>query len=274
MPELPEVETVRRSLERRLCGRRIMAIDVRERRLRTALRPRELRRRLLGREIRCLGRRAKYLLLHLSDEQVLVFHLGMSGRLSYVSAQQPLEPHTHVRLHFDSGKELRFRDHRRFGMLFVVRRSRLARHPRFAHLGVEPLDDSFSPQYLHARSRGVRKPVKNFLMDAAVVVGVGNIYASEALHHAGVHPLRAASRVSRSRWGLVHAAVRDTLRRALHAGGTTLNDFHDADGSEGEFQVELSVYGRDGGPCLRCPGTIRRIVQAGRSTFYCARCQR
>lgn len=274
VPELPEVETVRRSLERTLSGRRIVGVDVLERRLRTPLRPAELRRRLVGRQVGSLRRRAKYLLIHLSDEQVLVLHLGMSGRLSYVSEQHAIEPHTHVRLHFDSGKELRFRDHRRFGMLFVVRRSRLARHPRFARLGVEPLEDGFSPAYLHAASRGVRKPVKNFLMDAAVVVGVGNIYANEALHRAGVHPLRAAMRVSRARWERVHAAVRDTLQAALQAGGTTLNDFHDADGSAGEFQVELSVYGREGATCGRCRGTIRRIVQAGRSTFYCTLCQR
>jgi len=274
MPELPEVETVRRSLARSLTGRRIVAVDVRERRLRTPLRPAELRRRLIGRRIRALGRRAKYLLVHLSDDQIMVLHLGMSGRLAYVARHKPLEPHTHVRVGFDSTKELRFRDHRRFGMLFVVQESHLERHPRFARLGAEPLDASFSPQYLSARARGVRKPVKNFLMDAGVVVGVGNIYASEALHRAGVHPARAAGRLSAARWERLHAAVRETLHGALSAGGTTLNDFRDADGSEGEFQVELRVYGREGEPCLRCSGTVRRVVQAGRSTFYCGRCQR
>ncbi len=274
MPELPEVETVRRSLARSLAGRRIVGIDVRERRLRTPLRPTELRRRLIGRRVQRLGRRAKYLLLELSDEQVLVLHLGMSGRLTYVAPDASLEPHTHVRVRFDSNKELRFRDHRRFGMLFVVRASHLERHPRFVRLGAEPLDATFSPEYLRARARGVRKPVKNFLMDAAVVVGVGNIYASEALHTAGVHPVRAAGRLSAVRWQRVHAAVRDTLHRALTAGGTTLNDFRDADGREGEFQVELRVYGREGERCPRCPGTVRRIVQSGRSTFYCGRCQR
>jgi len=274
VPELPEVETVRSSLQRSLTARRVIGVDVRERRLRTLLRPAELRRRLVGRHIEGVRRRAKYLLVYLSDHQVLVVHLGMSGRLSYVLDSEPLESHTHVRIQFDSGKELRFRDPRRFGMIFLVHESRLTAHPRFARLGVEPLDDGFSPQYLQERSRGVRKPIKNFLMDSAVVVGVGNIYASEALYVAGVHPARHAGRLSRRSWERVHAAVRDTLHRALRAGGTTLNDFHDADGSEGTFQVELSVYGRDGGACLRCPGTIRRIVQAGRSTFYCVRCQR
>lgn len=274
VPELPEVETVRRSLERSLVGRRFVEVEVLERRLRTPLRPAELRRQLVGRRIERLDRRAKYLLLALSGDRVLVIHLGMSGRLSCVMPRQALETHTHVRLWLDSGRELRFRDHRRFGMLFVVHAARLERHPRFATLGVEPLDADFSPDYLVARARGVRKPIKNFLMDAAVVVGVGNIYASEALYVAGVHPTRAAGRLSRPRWEKVHAAVRDTLQRALRAGGTTLSDFRDADGSEGEFQIELSVYGRDGGTCLRCPGRIRRIVQAGRSTFYCPRCQR
>lgn len=274
MPELPEVETVRRSLERCLVGRRFVGLQVHERRLRTPLRPTELRRQLMGRRVERLGRRAKYLLLMLDDDRVLVIHLGMSGRLSCVTPRDALESHTHVRLQLDSGRELRFRDHRRFGMLFVVRASRLARHPRFVALGVEPLDAEFTADYLARRARGVAKPIKNFLMDAAVVVGVGNIYANEALHTAGIHPARAAGRLSRARWERVHAAVRDTLERALRAGGTTLSDFKDAEGSEGEFQVELSVYGREGGACLRCPGRIRRLVQAGRSTFYCTRCQR
>jgi formamidopyrimidine-DNA glycosylase len=274
MPELPEVETIRRGLERFLPGRSFTRLDVHDPRLRTPLRPATLRRRLVGRRVEALKRRAKYLLVELDDGSVLVLHLGMSGRLSWTTAEQPLEPHTHVVFQFDSEKELRFRDHRRFGMLFVVRRERLDHHPRFAHLGPEPLEAGFSPGYLLERSRGVRRPLKNFLMDATVVVGVGNIYASETLHRARVHPSTAAARLRLPRWERVHAAVRHTLESALVAGGTTLNDFHSVDGREGEFQVQLDVYGREGEACGRCGRIIRRVVQSGRSTFYCPGCQR
>jgi formamidopyrimidine-DNA glycosylase len=273
MPELPEVETVRRGLERRVLGRTIVRVEVREARLRTPLAAATLKRQLVGRRIEALDRRAKYLLLHLSDAHVLVFHLGMTGRLSVEPAVAPLRPHTHVRLGLEPPDELRFADVRRFGMLFVVRRDRLDRHPRFLHLGPEPLGPGFTPEYLAERARRVRKPIKNFLMDASVVVGVGNIYATEALHRAAVHPNTPAGKLRPSRIERLHTAVREVLGEALHAGGTTLNDFADVDGAEGEFQVNLQVYGRAGEPCLRCGRTIRRSVQAGRSTFYCPGCQ-
>lgn len=274
MPELPEVETIRRSLLPGLMGRRIEALQVRNRRLRTPLQPARLRRELLGRYIAGIERRAKYLLLRLSDEQILVLHLGMSGRLSLVTPDVPLEPHTHVRLRLDGGRELRFRDHRRFGMLFVVAAADLPRHPRFCSLGPEPLEEAFTPALLQARARGLRRPVKNFIMDARVVVGVGNIYASEALHRAQVHPETEAQRLRLLRWERLHGAIRETLLRALRAGGTTLSDYRAADGRAGEFQVELAVYDREGQPCPRCARRIRRIVQAGRSTYFCPRCQR
>src|SRR5262249_11099617 len=171
---------------------------------------------------------------------------GMSGRLALVPAAAGLEPHTHVRLRLDSDEELRFSDQRRFGMFFVLEADRLMRHPRFAHLGPEPLGPEVTADYLLRRARRLRRPVKNFLMDSGVVVGVGNIYASEALHQAGVHPAAAAGKLRRDRWERVQAAVRWTLRRALRAGGTTLADFRSADRRAGEFQVQLRVYGRDG----------------------------
>ena len=273
MPELPEVETVRRGLERRVVGRTIRRLEVRESRLRTPLVPRALRRALLGRRIEALERRAKYLLVHLSGRQVLVIHLGMTGQLVVERAGAPLGPHTHVRLGLEANDELRYTDARRFGMLFVVPRRELEAHPRFAHLGPEPLGPDFTPQYLRTRARSVRKPVKSFLMDAAVVVGVGNIYATEALHRARVHPRTPAGRLGGARWERVHDAVRDVLVEALRAGGTTLQDFRDADGRSGDFQVQLRVYGRQGEACSRCGRRIRRIVQAGRSTFYCPGCQ-
>jgi len=274
MPELPEVETIRRCLARWLPGRTFVGVEVHNPHLRTRLRRGRLRQQLLGHRVAALGRRAKYLLVEISSGQVLVFHLGMSGQLSLVPRDAPRAPHTHLCLQLDSGDELRLCDHRRFGMLFVVGAKRLQRHPRFAHLGPEPLGRHFTPAYLQQRSRGVRKPVKNFLMDAAVVVGIGNIYASEALYAARVHPLTVAGRIGPERWQRVHVAVRATLRRALRAGGTTFSDFQSADGREGAFQVRLRVYDREGQTCGRCGRTIRRIVQAGRSSFYCPGCQR
>jgi len=274
LPELPEVETVRRSLATRLPGRRIEALDIQQPQLRNLLQPAALRRQLVGTQVVRVARRAKYLLLHLSSADVLVLHLGMSGRLALVAAATALEPHTHARIHLDDGMELRFRDPRRFGMLFVVSQEQLERHPRFVHLGPEPLTAAFTPLYLQQRARGLKRPVKNFLMDAGVVVGVGNIYASEALYRARVHPATPARRLTLQRWQRVHAAVRATLRHALRAGGTTLRDFRAADGRAGEFRVRLAVYGREGEACRRCSRVLRRAVQSGRSTFYCPGCQR
>ena len=274
MPELPEVETIRRGLESRLAGARIRRVEVLETRLRTPLSPRQLEAELRGRRIQALARRGKYLLLHLSGGRVLVFHLGMTGQLMVVRRDAPLTAHTHVRIGLEGGEELRYADTRRFGMLFVLRRQALDRHPRFRHLGPEPLGPEFTPEYLQQRARRVRKPIKNFLMDAAVVVGLGNIYATEALYRAGIHPSRASGRIAAERWKRLHAAILEVLGDALRAGGTTLQDYRNADGEAGLFQNRLLMYGRAGEACERCGRRIRRIVQAGRSTFYCPGCQR
>jgi formamidopyrimidine-DNA glycosylase len=273
MPELPEVETLRRGLAARIVGRRLGRVEVRDARLRSRATPAALRASLQGRTVRAVERRAKYLLVHLSGRQVLVVHLGMSGQLVLADPAAPLQPHTHVRIGVGGAGELRYTDPRRFGMLFVVPRSRLAAHPRFANLGPEPLATDFSAGYLLERSRRVRKPIKNFLMDAAVVVGVGNIYACEALYRARIHPTTPAGRLSAERWHRLRRAVRAVLQAALRAGGTTLKDFRDAAGGSGMFQHRLDVYDRSGHPCRRCRRTIRRIVQAGRSTYYCPGCQ-
>lgn len=273
MPELPEVETLRRGLAARIVGRRLGPVEVREARLRTRLGPASLRAALAGRTVRAVGRRAKYLLVHLSGDRVLVVHLGMSGRLVLADPAAPLAPHTHVRIGVTGAGELRYTDPRRFGMLFVVAHGRLATHPRFAKLGPEPLEPAFSVEHLQGRARGARKPVKNFLMDSAVVVGVGNIYACEALHRARVHPSTAAGRLARERWQRLHEAVRAVLLAALQDGGTTLKDFRDVAGGFGAFQHRLDVYDRAGEPCRRCGRMVRRIVQAGRSTYYCPGCQ-
>jgi len=273
MPELPEVETVRRSLARRIVGRAVTGCIVRETRFRTPIDRAALQVALRDRRVVGVERRSKYLLIALAGEDVLVLHLGMSGRLDLVRRGTSLLPHTHVQLELDGGDELRFSDPRRFGMLFVTSRASLPAHPRFADLGIEPFDRGFTADYLLGCARTSRRPVKNFLMDARVVVGVGNIYASEALHRARVRPSTSVRRLSPQRMRSVHAAVRAVLAAAVRAGGTTLQDFRDTDGHAGRFRVRLRVYDRDGEACRRCGRTIRRIVQAGRSTFYCPGCQ-
>jgi formamidopyrimidine-DNA glycosylase len=274
MPELPEVEVLRRSLEPHLTGDRIERVEVHNPALREPVRVRELARRAAGREVRSLGRRSKYLLIGLEGGETVVVHLGMSGRLTLAAGTEPLEPHEHVAFHLRSGRRLRLRDPRRFGLVFAVPAGGLAADPHFAHLGVEPLEPGFSGELLARAAAGRRGPVKSFLMDARVVVGVGNIYASETLFRAGVHPARSVSRISAARWDRVAEAAVGVLRQAIAEGGTTLNDFADGEGRSGYFQVSLSAYGREGEGCTACGRPIRRIVQSGRSTFYCPVCQR
>jgi formamidopyrimidine-DNA glycosylase len=277
MPELPEIEVLRRSLEPHLLGDTIERALVRDPRLRVPVLPRELAKRVTGRTIRALSRRAKYLLIELDGldgGQTLVVHLGMSGRLTLVPAAEPEEPHEHVAFYLRSGRRLRLRDPRRFGMVLALPTARLLTSPHFAGLGVEPLAPGFDGAFLAAAAAGRRGPVKPFLMDGRIVVGVGNIYATEALFRAGIHPLRSVARLSRERWERLAEAVVAVLSQAIAQGGTTLSDFADGEGRSGYFQVALAAYDREGEPCSACGAPIRRIVQAGRSTFYCPRCQR
>lgn len=288
MPELPEVEVVRRTLEPHLEGDVVERLEVRAERLREPLDGEALSRDAAGRHVVRLRRRAKYLLVDLeptgavarpaSASTTLVIHLGMSGRLTVREAAAgggppaPL-PHEHLVVHLASGRVLSFCDPRRFGQVFTLPTAELEDDRHFAHLGVEPLGGELTGDYLRAAARGRRGPVKPYLMDATVVVGVGNIYASEAVFAAGIHPKRSVKRISSARWERLAAAVRQVLEDALAQGGTTLNDFTDGEGNAGYFQVSLSVYGREREPCPRCGEAVRRIVQAGRSTFYCAGCQ-
>ncbi|HEX6203628.1 MAG TPA: bifunctional DNA-formamidopyrimidine glycosylase/DNA-(apurinic or apyrimidinic site) lyase, partial [Thermoanaerobaculia bacterium] len=227
-------------------------------------------------------RRAKYLLVEVAGGRTLALHLGMSGRLTLAepagdgaagAAAPPPLPHEHLVIHLGSGRRLSFVDPRRFGLAFTLPTADLEADPHFAHLGVEPLSDAFDGAYLTAAARGRRGPVKPFLMDATVVVGVGNIYASEALFAAGVHPKRSVARISPTRWRRLAAAVRETLERAIDQGGSSISDFVDGEGRSGYFQVTFAVYDREGLPCPRCGTAVRRIVQAGRSTYYCPGCQ-
>jgi len=272
MPELPEVETLRRSLVPHLTGRRLVGVEVRETRLREPVDGAALVA-LCPARIEAVGRRAKYLLLRLSDDRTLLCHLGMSGRLVVGTAAAGWRRHDHVRLLLDDGSCLTFHDPRRFGRLVVATTSRLADHPLLAHLGPEPLWPDLTAEGLARVAAGRRQAVKPFLMDGRVVVGIGNIYACEALFAARIHPATAAGRIRPVRWQRLVAAIRTVLTASIAAGGTTLRDFADGEGRGGLYQLHTRVYGRTGEPCLRCGRIVRRTVQTGRTTFYCTGCQ-
>jgi len=273
MPELPEVETIRRGLQRALSGRVIREVRIAETRLRRKVDARRLKTLTIGQRIEDVDRRAKYLLCRLSNQATLILHLGMSGRILLCDEAVPLEKHDHIQFCLDDGRELRFRDPRRFGLVDAAANGELQNHPLFANLGIEPFDPSCTPKFLFVRSRRLTKPIKNFLMDGSIIVGVGNIYANEALFRAKINPQIAAGKLQLQEWKKLLKAVHKTLKLAIAAGGTTLNDFHDSDGAMGYFQQQLMVYSRDGEACHVCGGKIKRIVQAGRSTFYCRHCQ-
>jgi formamidopyrimidine-DNA glycosylase len=274
VPELPEVEVLRQSLEPLIVGDTIARVEVWNDSLREPVDRRQLERLTSGRTIRGVRRRAKYLLVDLDGDATLVTHLGMSGRLTLVAEEVPREPHEHVAFHLASGRRLRFRDPRRFGLVIALETASLDQDRHFRHLGIEPLTNGFGGRELEDLARRRRAPVKSFLMDARVLVGVGNIYASEALYRAGIHPMRSVARISSARWQRLADSIRQTLGQAVREGGTTLNDFADGRGRGGLFQVSLVAYDREGKTCQRCGGTIRRIVQSGRSTYYCPGCQR
>jgi formamidopyrimidine-DNA glycosylase len=291
MPELPEVETIRRSLIPHLVGRTVQAVVVRNGDFRQPVDPEAMRERVVGQRIGELSRRGKYLLCELSGDTVLVFHLGMSGRLTVVPVDRPLDPHDHLLLKLSGRRdrpleELRLRDPRRFGLAVVLDRQSIATSSLFAHLGPEPLADlgprsASAPAVdggsLHARTRRRRAPVKALLLDARLLTGVGNIYACESLYQAGIDPRTPAGKLGPKRWTRLLTAVQAVLASAIAEGGTSLDDYGDfrnGDGDPGAFQVSLFVYGREGEPCRRCGRAIRRIVQTGRSTYYCSRCQR
>ncbi len=269
MPELPEVETSRRGIEPHIVDCKITRVIVRNRRLRWPI-SRSVDSNLAGETVTSVGRRAKYLLINTAVGSAIL-HLGMSGSVFIVDSDTPAGIHDHVDLEFDSGKSLRFRDPRRFGSLHWSRNP--LQHKLLRKLGPEPLTDEFDGDHLWRLSRGRRVSIKQFIMNAAVVVGVGNIYASEALFMAGVHPRRAAGRISLSRYQTLAAEIQAVLENAIKAGGTTLRDFYGGDGEAGYFQRQLEVYGRDGEPCRRCNKPVTAIVQGQRSTFYCKQCQ-
>jgi formamidopyrimidine-DNA glycosylase len=275
MPELPEVETTRRGIARGLVGKRVRAVVVRERRQRWPI-PRTLGAALRGQRIDAVRRRGKYLLIDTPGGSALV-HLGMTGSLQFVDATAAPRKHDHWDLVLDDGRALRMHDPRRFGALLWIGAGRdPSRHALLAALGPEPLDRSVDALAAHLAevARGRRGAVKQFLMDGKVVVGVGNIYASEALFAARVRPGRAAGRVNAAEWRAIARAVQRVLARAIAKGGTTLKDFSQPDGSPGYFRIQLNVYDRAGLPCRRCATPIRTRVQGQRATYWCPECQR
>ncbi len=270
MPELPEVETSRRGIAPWVLNQQVRGVVVRDRRLRWPV-PGDIERVLPGQVIRSLRRRAKYLLLE-TNAGTAMLHLGMSGSLRIIDAEEPAGKHDHVDIQFDSGKALRFRDPRRFGSLLWTEKPK--EHDLLRYLGPEPLSEDFDGEYLWQTARGRRVNIKQFIMNSSVVVGVGNIYASEALFLAGIHPKRRADRISSTRMQRLAGAIKSVLEKAIEAGGTTLRDFYGGDGEPGYFRPKLEVYGRDGEPCRRCKRSITVAVLGQRSTFYCKNCQR
>ncbi len=281
MPELPEVETVRRGLLPHLEGRRIARAEARRPDLRWPLPP-DLVQVLTGARVKELRRRSKYLLADLDRGGTLLLHLGMSGRLLVEGAglagfhRDPaiLPRHDHVVLETEEGTTITFNDARRFGMVDLIREG--TAHPLLDHLGPEPFDPGFNAAYLAARFAGRRAPVKQALLDQRIVAGLGNIYVSEALHRAHIDPRRAAGRIGAARLEALAGHIREVLADAIAAGGSSLRDHRQASGELGYFQHSFRVYGREGQPCLRdgCGGTVERIVQSGRSTFFCPVCQK
>jgi len=275
MPELPEVETVRRGLALKMTGRRIVQAELRRADLRRPFPP-ALAKRLDGARIGALGRRGKYILIELDSDGLLLLHLGMSGRVTAGAAGVPDAPHDHVVLRLDDGIVIRFNDPRRFGLLDYLKRGEEASHPLLAALGPEPLEASFNGAYLAAALAGRMTPIKSALLDQRVVAGLGNIYVCEALFRSGVSPRRLAGSVGHRRAERLVDGIRSVLTEAIEAGGSSLRDYVQADGELGYFQHRWAVYSHEGDPCpgCDCGGAVRRIVQSGRSTFYCPKRQR
>lgn len=270
MPELPEVETTRRGIEPHLLGQRITHASVFDPRLRWRVRD-DLASWLEGRQITAVTRRSKYLLVHFDNDERLLIHLGMSGSLRIVTPETPRKKHDHLEICLDNGKILRFHDPRRFGALLTDHEE--TPHIRLHDLGPEPLSDAFDTDYLSAQLQKRRQPIKPSLMNAAIVVGVGNIYANEALFLAGIHPATSANALDHTQIARLVDAIKNVLASAIEQGGTTLRDFVREDGQPGYFKQTLNVYDRADQPCRVCGTPIIKMVQAQRATYFCPICQ-
>ena len=271
MPELPEVETSRRGITPHIINQTIKQVILRQPKLRWLI-PAEIPQIFAAQQIEQVQRRGKYLLLKTS-KATLILHLGMSGVLRVLDSNTPAKKHDHVDLVFTHGISLRFSDPRRFGCLLWTNTDPL-QHRLLKHLGIEPLDSAFNSAYLFKQSRKRKLTIKQLLMHNHLVVGIGNIYANEALFAASIRPTKSAATLTQAQCKLLVPAIKRILRRAIKAGGTTLNDFTQSDGNPGYFKQKLQVYDRAGQPCKKCKSTVKQIVIAGRSSFYCPYCQR
>jgi len=270
MPELPEVETTKRGLEQHVVGRQVLSAQIHQKQLRWEI-PSHLPTTIKGEFIKKISRRAKYILIKFSNG-TLVMHLGMSGSVSVVPSDEVLKKHHHFELILDNTTSMRFHDPRRFGsILWQQNNEQLS---LFKNLGPEPLSSEFNDNTLYLSSRGRKKNIKAFIMDSNIVVGVGNIYASESLFLAGISPKKVAGKTSKKRYQVLTQCIKQILSEAINNGGTTLNDFSNIDGEPGYFSQVLSVYGRNDMSCYQCNGTIKRIVQNQRASYYCPRCQK
>jgi len=274
MPELPEVETTRRGVTPHLVGKRVSGVEIRQPNLRWPV-PFELAQKIEDQPLLAIERRAKYLLFRFQGGTMLV-HLGMSGSLRIVTADDPLQKHDHIDIRFGRGisaRVMRYSDPRRFGS-FLWQEGEPMEHKLLRRLGPEPLSDEFDVEYLYRQSRGKSKAIKLLIMEQSVVVGVGNIYANEALFMAGIDPRREAGRISRKRLLRLVDAIKEVLNAAIAAGGTTLRDFVGGDGKPGYFSQVLQIYGREGTACGGCSKPIKKVVQGQRATFFCSTCQK
>jgi formamidopyrimidine-DNA glycosylase len=271
MPELPEVETIRRQLAPHLEGRVITAAEILDPRWTQPQAPAEVEQALAGRLVERIGRAGKYLIWQLADEVILLIHLRMTGSLLF---DPPADPrHTRVRLELDDGHRLVYVDPRRFGTAHLLLGQPALHAYLDDRLGAEPLTDAFTVDYLRAQARGRTAPVKAFVLDQRRIAGVGNIYADEALFRAAVHPLRAAGSLKAGQYAALHTAIEDALRDGIDAKGATIDDFRHVDGAYGSFQDRFLVHLREGEPCVRCGTTIRKLVVGGRGTYVCEHCQ-
>ena len=268
MPELPEVETTKNGLAKLLINKTITKVEIFNPSLRWSI-DKSIITKLSNQTISSFSRRGKYILFNLNQGHLMI-HLGMSGKINVLDINEPLKKHDHFLLHFNK-EVMRFNDPRRFGSIFYLES---LNHKLLNSLGVEPLEDSFNENYLFENSRNKTQNVKAFIMDSKIVVGVGNIYACESLYKAGINPKTRANKISNQRYMNLTNNIKEVLRKAIKAGGTTLQDFAKVDGKPGYFSQELSVYGRENENCYNCNGKIKRIVQNQRSTFYCPKCQK
>lgn len=276
MPELPEVEVVRRGLLNHLPGRTITGLFTDGKRLRLPVPEKELRARLTGARIIDVRRRAKYLLIDFDNGELLILHLGMTGILGLFSRKAEIAPHDHVCWNLDNGYDLRFNDVRRFGSVRLIGPEQIATLEQtvFKDTGPEPFSENFNGSYLYRKAHQKQQPVKNFIMDGRVVAGVGNIYANESLFNAAIRPTRKAGSVSEKRYGLLVNKIREVLTTAIECGGSTISDFIDTSGARGYFQIHFNVYGRKDQPCPTCGTLIRHRKLGGRASFFCPSCQR